>query len=61
MENIGRRTQGEIYRAGAFGRKPRARAVVLGRPWVYGLALDGAAGAAAVLRYVLSELDLPQG
>ncbi len=35
-----------------------ARAVGIGRPYVYGLALDGAAGAAHVLRCILAEADL---
>ncbi len=35
-----------------------ARAVLVGRPWVYGLALAGAAGAQAVLEHLWAELDL---
>jgi L-lactate dehydrogenase (cytochrome)/lactate 2-monooxygenase len=35
-----------------------ADAVVLGRPWVYGLALAGADGVRAVTEHVLAELDL---
>jgi len=35
-----------------------ATAVGLGRPWFYGLALEGAAGVAHVLRCVLAEMDL---
>ena len=35
-----------------------ADAVGIGRPHVYGLALDGAAGVAAVLRNIVAELDL---
>jgi lactate 2-monooxygenase len=38
-----------------------ARAVMVGRPWVYGLAIGGAAGAEAVLRNLLAELDLNLG
>ncbi|MDE9364706.1 alpha-hydroxy-acid oxidizing protein [Luteipulveratus sp. YIM 133132] len=38
-----------------------ADAVLLGRPWVYGLALAGAHGAQAVLEHVLAELDLTMG
>ena len=34
-----------------------ADAVLLGRPYVYGLALDGEAGVRHVLRCVLAELD----
>lgn len=35
-----------------------ARAVLLGRPWVWGLALGGRAGVEHVLRHLLAELDL---
>lgn len=35
-----------------------AEAVLLGRPWVYGLALDGAAGVEHVLRSTLAELQI---
>ncbi len=35
-----------------------ARAVLLGRPWVYGLALAGADGVRAVVQHVWAELDL---
>ena len=35
-----------------------ARAVLLGRPWVYGLAVDGAAGVEHVLRSFLAELQI---
>ena len=38
-----------------------ASAVLIGRPWVYGLAIAGAAGAEAVLRNLLAELDLNLG
>jgi L-lactate dehydrogenase (cytochrome)/lactate 2-monooxygenase len=38
-----------------------ADAVLLGRPWVYGLALAGEAGVRAVLEHVLAELDLTMG
>jgi lactate 2-monooxygenase len=44
----------DVFKALALG----ARAVLIGRPWVYGLALDGADGVAAVMRYFLAELDL---
>jgi lactate 2-monooxygenase len=50
----GIRSGSDVYKALALG----ARAVLVGRPWVYGLALDGAAGVRAVLRYLLAELDL---
>ena len=35
-----------------------AAAVGIGRPYAYGLALDGAAGAEHVLRCILAEADL---
>ena len=35
-----------------------ARAVLVGRPWVYGLALGGAEGARAVMEHIWAELDL---
>jgi isopentenyl diphosphate isomerase/L-lactate dehydrogenase-like FMN-dependent dehydrogenase len=35
-----------------------ARAVLVGRPWVYGLALAGKEGVAHVLRILLADLDL---
>ncbi|GAB7003676.1 lactate 2-monooxygenase [Nocardioides sp. AN3] len=38
-----------------------ADAVLLGRPWVYGLALAGEAGVRSVLENVLAELDLTMG
>lgn len=44
----------DAFKALALG----ARAVGIGRPWVYGLALDGAAGVTAVVRYLMAELDI---
>jgi L-lactate dehydrogenase (cytochrome)/lactate 2-monooxygenase len=38
-----------------------ADAVLVGRPYVYGLALDGQAGVEAVLRNMIAELDLTLG
>jgi L-lactate dehydrogenase (cytochrome)/lactate 2-monooxygenase len=38
-----------------------ADAVLLGRPWVYGLALAGEDGVRAVLEHLLAELDLTMG
>jgi L-lactate dehydrogenase (cytochrome)/lactate 2-monooxygenase len=38
-----------------------ADAVLLGRPWVYGLALAGEDGVRAVVEHVLAELDLTMG
>src|SRR5207245_5475971 len=50
----GIRTGADIMKALALG----ARAVLVGRPYVYGLALGGEAGARAVLRPVRAGLDL---
>jgi len=50
----GIRTGSDIVKALALG----ARAVLVGRPYVYGLALAGEAGVTAVLRALLAELDL---
>jgi lactate 2-monooxygenase len=50
----GVRSGADAYLALALG----ARAVLLGRPYVYGLALAGAGGVAEVIRNVQSELDL---
>jgi isopentenyl diphosphate isomerase/L-lactate dehydrogenase-like FMN-dependent dehydrogenase len=50
----GIRTGADIIKALALG----ARAVLVGRPWVWGLALGGEAGATAVLRGLLADLDL---
>lgn len=44
----------DVLKALALG----ADAVLLGRPYVWGLALDGQAGVEAVLKMVLAELDL---
>ena len=50
----GIRTGADIVKALALG----AKAVLLGRPYVYGLALEGEAGVTAVVRALLAELDL---
>jgi lactate 2-monooxygenase len=50
----GIRTGADVFVALALG----ASAVLVGRPYVYGLALAGADGVRAVLEHVLAELDL---
>ncbi|HEX5777269.1 MAG TPA: lactate 2-monooxygenase [Xanthobacteraceae bacterium] len=50
----GIRTGADVFKALALG----AKAVLLGRPYVYGLALGGEAGARDVIQNVIAELDL---
>ncbi|WP_345363976.1 alpha-hydroxy-acid oxidizing protein [Actinoallomurus liliacearum] len=50
----GVRTGADVFKALALG----AKAVLLGRPYVYGLALDGEDGVRHVLRCLLAELEL---
>ena len=50
----GVRTGADVIKAVALG----ARAVLYGRPWVYGLALGGEDGVRHVLRCLLADLDL---
>ncbi|KPC76442.1 lactate 2-monooxygenase [Streptomyces sp. NRRL WC-3753] len=50
----GVRTGDDVFKALALG----ARAVLLGRPYAYGLGLDGQAGVEHVIRCLLAELDL---
>ncbi|MCX5205887.1 alpha-hydroxy-acid oxidizing protein [Streptomyces sp. NBC_00237] len=47
----------DVFKALALG----ARAVLLGRPYVYGLALGGAAGIEHVVRGLLADFDLTMG
>lgn len=53
----GVRTGADVATAVRLG----ARAVLLGRPFVHGLALDGARGVAQVVQNVVAELDLACG
>jgi lactate 2-monooxygenase len=53
----GIRSGSDVVKALALG----ARAVLLGRPYVYGLALGGADGVLHVLRCLLAEVDLTLG
>ncbi len=50
----GVRSGADAFKALALG----ASAVLVGRPWVYGLALAGADGARAVMEHLWAELDL---
>jgi isopentenyl diphosphate isomerase/L-lactate dehydrogenase-like FMN-dependent dehydrogenase len=50
----GIRTGDDVFKALALG----ARAVLLGRPYAYGLALDGQAGVEHVIRALLAEFEL---
>jgi lactate 2-monooxygenase len=50
----GVRTGADVFRALALG----ARAVLLGRPYAYGLGLGGQAGVSHVIRCLLAEFDL---
>jgi isopentenyl diphosphate isomerase/L-lactate dehydrogenase-like FMN-dependent dehydrogenase len=53
----GVRTGADAFKALALG----ARAVLIGRPYAYGLALAGEAGVREVLRNFVAELDLTMG
>lgn len=50
----GIRRGADVVKALALG----ARAVLVGRPWVYGLALDGARGVETVMHNLVADLDL---
>ncbi|MBA2331576.1 MAG: alpha-hydroxy-acid oxidizing protein [Actinobacteria bacterium] len=54
LMDSGIRTGSDVLKAVALG----ADAVLLGRPYVYGLAADGAAGVEAVIRRLAAELDI---
>lgn len=47
----------DAFKALALG----ARAVCIGRPYVYGLAIDGQAGVAAVLQHFIADFELTMG
>ncbi len=53
----GIRSGADVFKALALG----AASVLVGRPYVYGLAVAGEAGVAEVLRNMLAELDLTMG
>ena len=53
----GVRTGADVFRALALG----AAAVLVGRPWVYGMAIAGEEGAREALRNLLAEFDLVLG
>jgi lactate 2-monooxygenase len=53
----GVRSGADVVKALALG----AQAVLVGRPWVYGLAIAGSEGVRDVLRNLLAELDLTMG
>lgn len=53
----GVRSGSDVFKALALG----ATAVLVGRPYVYGLAVAGTAGAAAALRNIVAEFDLVLG
>jgi isopentenyl diphosphate isomerase/L-lactate dehydrogenase-like FMN-dependent dehydrogenase len=53
----GVRTAPDVFKALALG----ADAVLFGRPYVFGLALDGEAGVTHVMRTLLAEVDLSLG
>ena len=50
----GIRSGADIFKALALG----ARAVLVGRPYMWGLALGGEAGVTHVLKFLLADLDL---
>ena len=54
LMDSGIRTGSDVLKALALG----ADAVLLGRPYVYGLAVSGQAGVEAVIRQLAAELDV---
>jgi L-lactate dehydrogenase (cytochrome)/lactate 2-monooxygenase len=57
LVDSGIRSGADVFTALALG----ADAVLVGRPYAYGLAIAGAAGAEAVLRNIIAEFDLVLG
>ncbi len=57
LVDSGVRSGADVFKALALG----ADAVMIGRPYLWGLALGGEAGVLAVLRAILAELDLTLG
>jgi isopentenyl diphosphate isomerase/L-lactate dehydrogenase-like FMN-dependent dehydrogenase len=57
LVDSGIRSGSDVFTALALG----ADAVLVGRPYTYGLAIGGAAGAEAVLRNIVAEFDLVLG
>ena len=57
LVDSGVRTGADVLKALALG----AAAVLVGRPWVYGLAVGGADGVRDVLRNLIADLDLTLG
>jgi L-lactate dehydrogenase (cytochrome)/lactate 2-monooxygenase len=53
----GIRSGADVFKALVLG----ADAVLVGRPWVYGLAIAGARGAQAVMEHIVAELDITMG
>lgn len=53
----GIRSGSDVYKALALG----ADSVLLGRPYLYGLGINGQAGVESVLRNILAELDITMG
>jgi lactate 2-monooxygenase len=54
LMDSGVRCGADVFKALALG----AKAVCIGRPYVYGLALGGEQGVGTVMEYLLAELDL---
>jgi lactate 2-monooxygenase len=57
LMDSGVRGGADVFKALALG----ARAVCIGRPYVYGLALAGARGVAEVIRNLLADFELTMG